>query len=111
MRPGEPPTLDAAVNLCDTLFFDPERYDLSAVGRVKLNMRLDVNTDDGSCVFDAGCITGPGNPYWLNDQCYAWVIDVDSYCCENEWDAICQQTYNYCENGFPEGFDINGMFN
>ena len=46
MRPGEPPTLDAAINLCDTLFFDPERYDLSAVGRVKLNMRLDVNTED-----------------------------------------------------------------
>ena len=55
------------------------------------NPQLDVNTDDGSCVFDAGCITGPGNPYWLNDQCYAWVIDVDSYCCENEWDAICQE--------------------
>ena len=36
MRPGEPPTLDAAINLCDTLFFDPERYDLSAVGRVKI---------------------------------------------------------------------------
>ena len=46
MRPGEPPTLDAAINLCDTLFFDPERYDLSAVGRVKLNMRLDLSTDD-----------------------------------------------------------------
>lgn len=46
MRPGEPPTLDAAINLCDTLFFDPERYDLSAVGRVKLNMRLDVDTED-----------------------------------------------------------------
>ena len=46
MRPGEPPTLDAAINLCDTLFFDPERYDLSAVGRVKLNMRLDLTTED-----------------------------------------------------------------
>ncbi len=46
MRPGEPPTLDAAINLCDTLFFDSERYDLSAVGRVKLNMRLDLDTED-----------------------------------------------------------------
>ncbi|MFL2803212.1 MAG: DNA-directed RNA polymerase subunit beta [Paracoccaceae bacterium] len=46
MRPGEPPTLDAAINLCDNLFFDSERYDLSAVGRVKLNMRLDLNTED-----------------------------------------------------------------
>ncbi|MAI97905.1 MAG: DNA-directed RNA polymerase subunit beta [Rhodobacteraceae bacterium] len=46
MRPGEPPTLDAALNLFDSLFFDPERYDLSAVGRVKLNMRLDLDAED-----------------------------------------------------------------
>jgi len=46
MRPGEPPTLDAAINLFDSLFFDPERYDLSAVGRVKLNMRLDLDAED-----------------------------------------------------------------
>jgi len=50
-----------------------------------------------SCYYDAGCITGPGLPYWLNDPCYAWVIDVDEYCCKNEWDTICQATYNYCE--------------
>ena len=46
MRPGEPPTLDAASNLFDTLFFDSERYDLSAVGRVKMNMRLDLDAPD-----------------------------------------------------------------
>ncbi|MCV0371812.1 MULTISPECIES: DNA-directed RNA polymerase subunit beta [Filomicrobium] len=40
MRPGEPPTIEAATNLFHGLFFDPERYDLSAVGRVKMNMRL-----------------------------------------------------------------------
>ena len=39
MRPGEPPTVEAASALFDTLFFDSERYDLSAVGRVKMNMR------------------------------------------------------------------------
>jgi hypothetical protein len=48
-------------------------------------------------LYDAGCITGSGIPYWLNDPCYAWVIEVDEYCCENEWDTICQATYNYCE--------------
>ena len=53
--------------------------------------------DSVSCLYDANCITGPGNPYWLNDPCYAWVIEVDEYCCENEWDTICQATYNYCE--------------
>ncbi|MBL8674103.1 MAG: DNA-directed RNA polymerase subunit beta, partial [Rhodospirillales bacterium] len=40
MRPGEPPTLDTADTLFHGLLFDPERYDLSAVGRVKMNMRL-----------------------------------------------------------------------
>ena len=50
-----------------------------------------------TCLFAAECITGPGEPYWLNDPCYAWVIDVDEYCCTNDWDSICQLTYNYCE--------------
>jgi DNA-directed RNA polymerase subunit beta len=46
MRPGEPPTVDAASTLFGSLFFDPERYDLSAVGRVKMNMRLDLDAPD-----------------------------------------------------------------
>ena len=46
MRPGEPPTLEAAQALFYGLFFDPERYDLSAVGRVKMNMRLDLKAED-----------------------------------------------------------------
>jgi DNA-directed RNA polymerase subunit beta len=40
MRPGEPPTPETAEGLFRGLFFDPDRYDLSAVGRVKMNMRL-----------------------------------------------------------------------
>ena len=46
MRPGEPPTLETAESLFAGLFFDPDRYDLSAVGRVKLNMRLDLYAED-----------------------------------------------------------------
>ena len=46
MRPGEPPTLDTAEAMFHSLFFDPERYDLSAVGRVKMNMRLDLQAED-----------------------------------------------------------------
>ncbi len=46
MRPGEPPTVDSASALFDSLFFDPERYDLSPVGRVKMNARLDLTADD-----------------------------------------------------------------
>ena len=52
MRPGEPPTKDAAENLFQNLFFNPERYDLSAVGRMKFNRR--VHRD---------AITGPGILY------------------------------------------------
>ncbi len=46
MRPGEPPTLETAETLFNSLFFDGERYDLSAVGRVKMNSRLQLETDD-----------------------------------------------------------------
>jgi DNA-directed RNA polymerase subunit beta len=52
MRPGEPPTKDAAENLFQNLFFNPERYDLSAVGRMKFNRR--VGREE---------ITGPGVLY------------------------------------------------
>ncbi|MCX5581700.1 DNA-directed RNA polymerase subunit beta [Kaistia terrae] len=46
MRPGEPPTVDSATAMFQSLFFDSERYDLSAVGRVKMNMRLDLTAED-----------------------------------------------------------------
>src|SRR4028119_2017361 len=46
MRPGDPPTRETADALFYGLFFDPERYDLSAVGRVKLNMRLGLDVED-----------------------------------------------------------------
>ncbi|MBN9238022.1 MULTISPECIES: DNA-directed RNA polymerase subunit beta [Phyllobacteriaceae] len=46
MRPGEPPTLETAEAMFNSLFFDSERYDLSAVGRVKMNMRLELDAED-----------------------------------------------------------------
>ncbi|HLK26768.1 MAG TPA: DNA-directed RNA polymerase subunit beta, partial [Caulobacteraceae bacterium] len=46
MRPGEPPTVEAAEAMFKGLFFDPERYDLSSVGRVKMNMRLELDCPD-----------------------------------------------------------------
>ena len=67
------------------------------------------NTDDGSCLYyDVTTVTGAGNPYWLNDSCYAWVVyGVDPYCLNNTWDAFCQSQYNYCANGTP--LDIEDM--
>jgi len=46
MRPGEPPTVESAEALFNSLFFDAERYDLSPVGRVKMNARLDLEAED-----------------------------------------------------------------
>ena len=59
MRPGEPPTKDAAESLFDNLFFNPERYDISAVGRMKFNRRLGRDEVTGSPVlYDAQYFEG-----------------------------------------------------
>ena len=50
MRPGEPPTKDSSENLFNNLFFNPERYDLSDVGRMKFNRRIGKSTDTGSAI-------------------------------------------------------------
>ena len=70
---------------------DPSAFNYSGLANVN---------DSSSCLYDAGCITGSGIPYWLNDPCYAWVIDIDEYCCTTEWDSICQLTYNYCDSSW-----------
>ena len=59
------------------------------------NYDMFANTE-AECLYDAGCVDGPGNPYWLNDTCYAWVIMIDPYCCNNAWDDKCQQIYWSC---------------
>ena len=51
MRPGEPPTKDAAETLFKNLFFAADRYDLSAVGRMKFNRRVGRKEDDWSRYF------------------------------------------------------------
>ena len=50
MRPGEPPTKDASENLFTNLFFNPERYDLSEVGRMKFNRRIGTDSEKGISV-------------------------------------------------------------
>ncbi len=52
MRPGEPPTKEAAENLFQNLFFNQERYDLSAVGRMKFNRRVGRDESEGPGVLD-----------------------------------------------------------
>jgi len=55
MRPGEPPTKDSAENLFYNLFFAEERYDLSAVGRMKMNRRIDREATKGAGILYDGC--------------------------------------------------------
>ena len=50
MRPGEPPTKEAATTLFNNLFFNAERYDLSAVGRMKFNRRLGIDDLEGNSI-------------------------------------------------------------
>lgn len=52
LRPGEPPTVESAQNLLDSLFFDPKRYDLAGVGRYKLNKKLGLEIS-----IDQRCLT------------------------------------------------------
>ena len=72
---------------------DPEAY----------NYDTTVNVPDPEvCLYEAvGCVTGLGEPYgngyWLNDMCFAWVIEVDPYCCNVSWDGTCVELYDYCE--------------
>ena len=59
MRPGEPPTKDAAETLFDNLFFNPERYDLSSVGRMKFDRRVGVSRREGTVIlYDGKYIKG-----------------------------------------------------
>ncbi|OPJ60620.1 DNA-directed RNA polymerase subunit beta [Clostridium oryzae] len=58
LRPGEPPTVDSAISLIDSLFFDAKRYDLSRVGRYKFNKKLAINLRIANQV-SAGDIINP----------------------------------------------------
>jgi hypothetical protein len=57
-----------------------------------------VNTPDSTCEYSAGCAIG--DVYTLPNECFAWVIEVDEYCCDQEWDQGCVSLYNYCIDGW-----------
>jgi len=54
LRPGDPPTLETATNLFNNLFFNPERYDLSQVGRLKINHKLEFDGSESVPYFPTG---------------------------------------------------------
>ncbi len=63
-----------------------------------------VNTPDSSCEYSAGCAIG--DVYTLPNPCFAWVIDVDEYCCDVAWDPSCVSLYEYCQDGWSGPTDI-----
>ena len=65
---------------------------------IAYNYNPEANVALDNCLYAADCVTGPGEPYWLNDMCYAWVIQADPYCCDEGWDTTCQDTYDYCNS-------------
>ena len=69
-----------------------------------INYDPDVNVPDSSCEYSAGCAVG--DIYTLPNACFAWVIDIDQYCCDISWDATCVQLYDYCVDGWSGPVDL-----
>ena len=63
-----------------------------------------VNVPDSTCEYSAGCFVG--DVYTLPNTCFSWVIDVDEYCCDVEWDNTCVQLYEYCQDGWSGPTDL-----
>jgi len=63
-----------------------------------LNYNAGANVPDSSCYYSAGC--NVGDVYTLPNECFSWVIEVDPYCCDDNWDNACYDLYNYCQDGW-----------
>ena len=63
-----------------------------------INYNAEANIADSSCYYSAGC--NSGDVYYIPDPCFEWVIEVDPYCCDNQWDGACYDLYNYCQDGW-----------
>tara|TARA_R110001583_G_scaffold147671_1_gene299701 strand:- start:115 stop:519 length:405 start_codon:yes stop_codon:yes gene_type:complete len=64
---------------------------------------------DSSCYYSAGCYVG--DVYYIPNECFSWVIEVDPFCCDNEWDNTCQELYTYCLDGWTGPTDITEFRN
>ena len=69
-----------------------------------INYDPDVNVPDSTCEYSAGCAIG--DIYTLPNPCFAWVIEVDEYCCDVAWDPSCVSLYEYCQDGWSGPTDI-----
>jgi hypothetical protein len=62
------------------------------------------NVNDSSCYYNSDCEAEV--PYYIPNACFEWVIQVDPYCCDDQWDAPCYDLYNYCVDGWTGPTDI-----
>ena len=65
------------------------------------------NVSDSSCYYSAGCSVG--DIYYIPNECFEWVIDVDNFCCDVEWDNTCDYLYQYCVDGWTGTTDIQNL--
>ena len=90
-----------AFNYCDTCNTDngsciyplPGCTDPTAV-----NYNAEANVPDSSCYYSADCYVG--DIYYIPNACFEWVIEVDPYCCDDQWDYACDDLYAYCQDGW-----------
>ena len=71
------------------------------------NYNISANVPDSSCYYSAGCYSG--DIYFIPNECFEWVIDVDQFCCNNEWDNSCDYLYNYCLDGWSGPVDVQNF--
>jgi len=62
------------------------------------NYNAEANIADSSCYYSAGCASG--DVYYTPNACFEWVIEVDPYCCDDQWDYACNDLYVYCQEGW-----------
>ena len=63
-----------------------------------INYNAEANIADSSCYYSAGCASG--DVYYTPNACFEWVIEVDPYCCDDQWDYACDDLYVYCQDGW-----------
>ncbi len=77
----------------------PGCMDITAVNYEPL-----ANVTDSSCYYESGCDASV--PYYIPNACFEWVISIDPYCCDDQWDTPCYDLYNYCVDGWTGPTDI-----
>ena len=69
-----------------------------------INYNVEANVSDSSCYYSAGCSVG--DVYYIPNECFSWVIQVDPYCCNSTWDDGCDGLYEYCVDGWTGPVEV-----